>query len=300
MRKSLLKPAAFFLSLILSFPVTSLAAGSDPALEKEIQRIAAAAQGKVGIAAVVIETGKTVSLNGDDRFPMQSVYKMPIGMAVLRAVDQGRLKLDQKVPVTKADYVGERQHSPLRDAHPNGTETTVRELLRYNVLESDGSACDVLLRLIGGGPAVTAYLEQNGVKGVRVINTEKEIGSAEDVQYRNWATPNEALALLKLLHQGGSLSAESRKLMLKLMTDTQTGLKRIRGLLPPGTAVAHKTGTSQTVNGVTAATNDIGIVTLPDGRHLAIAVFVSDARAGSEQREKVIAEISKAVWDAWI
>ncbi len=83
------------------------------------------------------------------------------------------------------------------------------------------------------------------------------------------------------------------------MTQTPTGLKRIKGLLPTGTVVAHKTGTSRTVNGRTAATNDVGLITLPNGRHLAVAVFVSDSRADDATREEVIARVARAAWDAW-
>ena len=83
------------------------------------------------------------------------------------------------------------------------------------------------------------------------------------------------------------------------MTETTTGLKRIKGLLPDGTVVVHKTGTSSTVNGVMAATNDVGLVTLPNGRHIAIAVFVSDSPANDVIREEVIAKVAKAAWDKW-
>uniref|UniRef100_A0ACD5H150 Serine hydrolase n=2 Tax=Desertifilaceae TaxID=1969992 RepID=A0ACD5H150_9CYAN len=83
------------------------------------------------------------------------------------------------------------------------------------------------------------------------------------------------------------------------MTETPTGLKRIKGLLPEGTVVAHKTGTSGTVEGVTAATNDVGLVTLANGRHLAIAVFVSDSTADQATREAAIAQIARAAWDRW-
>ena len=83
------------------------------------------------------------------------------------------------------------------------------------------------------------------------------------------------------------------------MTETTTGPKRIKGLLPDGTVVAHKTGTSSTVNGMTAATNDVGLVTLPRGQHLAIAVFVSDSTADSAIREEVIAKVTRAAWEEW-
>jgi beta-lactamase class A len=123
------------------------------------------------------------------------------------------------------------------------------------------------------------------------------MGQDLSLQYQNWATPESVLVLLRALHEGRGLSAESRELLLKLMTETPTGPRRIKGRLPAGTVVAHKTGTSVTENGLTAATNDVGLVTLLDGRHMAVAVFVSDSPAEVTVREDVIAQISLAAWD---
>lgn len=119
------------------------------------------------------------------------------------------------------------------------------------------------------------------------------------MQYRNSATPDAVVVLLRTLHEGRGLSKSSQALLLQWMTETRTGLKRIKGLLPERTVVAHKTGTSSTVNGVTAATNDVGLVTLPSGQHLAIAVFVSDSQATDVIREEVIAKVARAAWDEW-
>ena len=268
-------------------------------LYDRIEQISRAAQGRVGVAATVLETGESVTFNGEQRFPMQSVYKFPIGMAVLAQVDQGKLKLEQKVRVEKNDFVSELQHSPIRDNHPQGVELSIAELLKSMVSESDGTACDVLLRLIGKPEVVTQYLRTLGVDGIVVANTEKEIGQDKSVQYRNWATPESAVMLLRALHEGQGLSESSQALLLRLMTETPTGLRRIKGLLPNGTIVAHKTGTSRTVNGVTAATNDVGLVTLPNGQHLAVAIFVSDSTANDATREEVIARVARAMWDEW-
>ncbi|GAA4468143.1 hypothetical protein GCM10023189_52960 [Nibrella saemangeumensis] len=230
---------------------------------------------------------------------MQSVYKLPISMAVLQRVDQGTLKLDQPVRVEKRDYVSPAQHSPIRDKYPNGTELTLSELLRYNVSESDGSACDVLLRLLDGPQTVMRYLHGIGVKNMIVANTEKEIGSDNAVQYRNWSTPNDAVIMLKALQEGRTLSKSSRDLLFRWITATPTGMQRIKALLPKGTLVAHKTGSSRTLNGITAATNNIGLITLPNGQHIALAVFVSDSKADDAVRDEVIAKTARAIWDAW-
>jgi len=266
-------------------------------LQTQLDKIASAAKGKVGVAAVVLETGETVSLNPHDHFPMQSVYKLPISMAVMKQVDAGKIKLEQKVQVTKDDFGSPGQHSPIRDNNPNGVEMSVRDLLRYAISESDGTASDVLMKLAGGPQAIQAYLTGLKITDIIVLNTEKEIGQGSQAQYRNWASPEAAVTLLRTLHERQGLSEAGRSLLLKYMIDSTPGAKRLKGLLPAGTDVAHKTGSSGTQKGITAATNDIGIITLPNGRHVAIAVFVSDSVADEATREEVIARIAKAVWD---
>ncbi len=271
----------------------------DQEMQKQIEQIAAAAKGHVGAEAFLLETGETVSLNPQDHFPMQSVYKLPIGVCVLQQVDAGKLKLEQKVRVEKKDFVRQGQASPFRDAHPAGADSTVSELLRLMLGQSDGTASDVLLALAGGPEAIQASLNELKVDGMVILNSEKEFGRDQTLQYQNWASPDASIALVRALSERRNLSEQSQTLLLKLMTESTTGPKRLKGLLPAGTVVAHKTGTSGTVKGVTAATNDIGLVTLPNGHHFAIAVFVSDASADEATREEVIAKIARAVWDKW-
>jgi beta-lactamase class A len=277
-----------------------LASGQAPCasdLKQQMEVISRTARGKVGAAVLMIETGESVALNGSRHFPMQSVYKLPIAMAVLRSVDQGAIRLEQKVPVSPSEMVPAGVHSPIRDKYPEGVDLSVADLLRFNVSESDGTACDVLLHLVGGSRAVNDYLRGIGVRSLVVATTESEMGRNRKAQYRNWASPEAAVELLRALHESRGLSAAGRSRLLKLMIETATGPRRIKGLLPAGTVVAHKTGTSGTVDGFTAATNDIGLVTMPDGRHLAVAVFVSDSAAGDAVRELVIAKIALAAYN---
>ena len=270
----------------------------DDELRKQIEQIAALAKGRVGVAAEVLEPGESVSLNPQEHFPMQSVYKLPIGMAVLAQVDSGRLSLEQKVRVEKSDFVRSGQLSPIRDKNPNGVDLSLLEVLRFAVSESDGTASDVLLRLVGVD-SVQQYLNALGIREIIVANSEKEIGSDWETQFRNRATPAGAVQLLRCLHEGRGLSEASQQLLLKFMTETPTSAKRLKGLLPQSAVVAHKTGTSGSNGKVFAATNDIGLITLPNGHHVAIAVFVSNSPATVATREKVIAQIAKAIWDRW-
>src|SRR5258708_12096696 len=159
-------------------------------------------------------------------------------------------------------------YSPVRDKYPDGDERTIAELRRYTSGESDGRTSDVLMKLIGGPGKVMLFLERIHVPDIQVVNYEKEIGRDRETQYRNWATPKGALALLAALQSKRGLSAESQALLLKLMTEAIPGAKRHKGELPAGTVVAHKTGTGGTQNGITSATNYISIITLPHCRHL--------------------------------
>ncbi|HZH35556.1 MAG TPA: class A beta-lactamase [Pyrinomonadaceae bacterium] len=210
-------------------------------LQKQIEQIASAAKGRVGVGAVLLETGESVSLNPKAQFPMLSVYKLPIGMAVLHQVDTGKLKLEQKVRVQKSDFVSPGQRSPIRDKNPNGTESSVSELLQLMLSESDGTASDVLLRLAGGPEAVNKYLNELKISEIVVANTEKEFGRDRALQYRNWASPEGAVALLRALHERRGISEQNRALLLKFMIESPTGPKRLKGLLPASAIVAHKT-----------------------------------------------------------
>ena len=207
-----------------------------------IEKTAGPAKGRVGVFAVVLETGESVSLDENGQYPMQSVYKFPIAMAVAPAGGGRKLKLDQKVRVEKEEYVRKGMRSPLRDKNPNGADVTVQELIRLSIVESDGSASDVLMRLAGGAAAIQEYLTGITIGEVIVANPEKEIGQDWETQYRNWATPEGAAALLRALHEKRGISDPHQKLLLKFMTESVPGAKRLKGMLPPGTAVAHKTG----------------------------------------------------------
>lgn len=288
-------------------PLPRLELKRAPELEAAFAKIAEAAKGKVGAAAVVLETGEAALLNADQRYPMQSVYKLPISMAVMDQVRLGKLDLDEKIGVTKEDMVRAGQRSPLRDGNPNGGEFTIRELIRLALVESDGTASDVLMRVAGGADEIQSYLSQIGVQDLKVVNTEKEIGQDWQTQYENWATPLAAVELLRWLDASANgwkppnLDQEltESQLVLQMMMESTPGAKRLKGRLPlsgPFRVVAHKTGTSGTQNGITAATNDIGFIYTAD-RRIAIAVFVSDSAADEKTREAVIAAIAKAAWD---
>ena len=184
-------------------------------LASDLARLAAPARGHVGAAARIVETGERVAVHGADRFPMQSVYKLAIDFAVFQRVDAGRMSLSEKIRIERSDLPPSGVVSPIRDAHPEGGfEMTLEELLRAAIVESDGTACDVLLRLMPPGE-VTAALRRLGVEGMVVATTEAAMTSGPRVQYRNWATPDATLDLLEALQAGRGISPGSRERLLR-------------------------------------------------------------------------------------
>lgn len=287
--------------------VSTLAAAVPSALEKEIAAIAASLDGRVGAAAMLVETGERVAVHGSERFPMQSVFKLPVGLWVLHEVDAGRVKLETRVTLERKDLL-DGGLNPIATEFPDGGTFTIEELLHRMVANSDNTAVEALLKLTGGPPAVTKRLRVLGVGGIRVDRGEREIGrdltgpgSFERYERdpRDTATPNAAVDLLVKVLQGGDLATASQARLRTWMTDTATGPMRIKALLPPGTPVAHKTGTGPDRDGVNTCTNDIGLILLPGGRHLAVAVFTARSRQPLDVREATIARIAKAAYDHW-
>jgi len=328
----------------------------DAELERTIAEIARAADGKVGVGALMLETGDAAFFDRTGHFAMQSVYKLPIAMAVAQLVDTGRYRLNSDIIIQPSDYVRRGYHSPIRNLNPHGTIMRLDDIMRYSLSESDGSANDVLLNLAGGPEKVQQYLASIGVTDMMVADSTKAISMDWDAQYRNWASPEASINLLaRLYRRQAGLSQATTSLVFDSMTEAGTGRHRIRKGLPQGSSLAHKTGTggrpsevpgyrkkmaeanantaspvrvekkprptpqvrksarsssagdddedssdgSKKPTEVFSAVNDIGIITLPDGRHIILAVYINDSLSDGSTREHVIADIAKAVCTRW-
>jgi beta-lactamase class A len=305
----------------------------DPALqrlEREIARLARASGGVVGVTAIHLETGRRVSLNGADRFPMASTFKVPVAVQLLTRVDKGELGLDRMIEIKPSDlHPGSGTIADL--VNKGGLAMSIRNLMELMLLISDNSATDILLREAGGGEAVTARMRALGIEGINVnrscarliadwvgvpnlppeenwtpdmfklvftaVKPEEQKAAARrfDSDVRDTSTPDGMAALLERVYRKDLLKPESADLLLDIMRRCRTGEARLRGILPEGTEVAHKTGT------IGGSTNDVGIVTLPDDAgHVAIAVFVKSSEKDVPARERVIAEIARAVHDFFL
>lgn len=289
-------------TLLLATLTTLMLAPTAPAqLRAQIERIAAQAHGKVGVACSLPGKPLDCGFHPADLLPMQSVYKLPISMAMLHAIEQGRFTLTQTIRFLPSDLIAPDQYSPLRDAHPHGdADIPVQDLIHGALVDSDGVASDMLMRALGGPAAVNAYIRSLGIHGIEIRDTEKTLGRDVQLENRNTAEPRAMVALLRLIADHSPLTPDHTSLLLGWMRSTHTGDHRLRALLPPGTVVADKTGTAGTGRNYTNATNDVGLITLPDGRILAVAVLVADSAAPEAAREHVIAEIGQAIWNAAI
>jgi beta-lactamase class A len=189
-------------------------------------------------------------------------------------------------------------YSPLQDQYPGaGVDVPLHELLRLTVSLSDNVAADILLRLVGGPQVVNTYIAALRISGFHLQDNEAVLHHEVSAQYRNWFEPAGAVQLLRRINDNSPLTPEHTALLLGWMTPALR-TKRLEGDLPTGTRVAHKSGSSDVDDGVAHATNDIGLIPLPDGRRIAIAVFVTDSTADEATREQVIARIARAAYDA--
>jgi beta-lactamase class A len=283
-------------SFLLTAPLLSFS--QKEKFQKQIDQIIKSSSGIVGFAVMGLESGEEYVVNGSHKFPMQSVFKFPLAMAVLDQVDQGKLRLDQKIHVAKADLLP-NTWSPLRDKYPDGeVDIALSEIVALTVSLSDNNGCDILFRLLGGPGQVDKYMKGLLVDGIAIVATEAEMSRHWDVQFTNWCTPSAMLRLLEVFYSGKKLSPTSHAFLMKVLVETTTAPNRLRGMLPKETVVAHKTGTSGANDrGIAAATNDVGIITLPNGKHLAIVAFVSNSNQRTEDRDLVIARLTKSAFD---
>ncbi|WP_010257767.1 RATA family class A beta-lactamase, partial [Myroides injenensis] len=291
------------LTVLLLLLVTSCKTQSDKTdlLRNKIEQILSDKNAVVGVSIIGNNGKDTLSLHGDRRFPMQSVFKFHIALAVLSEIDKGKLSLDQKIEIRKDELLPEDFWSPLRDENPNGGIFTIERLIQYSVSHSDNTACDVLIRLIGTPKTVEEYIKKSGINDIQITFNEEDMQSKWENMFQNWTTPKAASQTLKLFYDNKNnlLSKSSYDFFWKTNKETTTGNNRIKGQLPEGTVVAHKTGSSGTnkETGITAAVNNIGIVFLPNGEHFIISVFVSESKENFDTNEKIIADIAKATYD---
>jgi beta-lactamase class A len=298
---------------------------SDAPLQQALEQLAARARpGILGVTVLDMGTRTATRVNADRPYPMMSVFKAPVAATVLAQIDIGSLSLDQKVTIDSKDVEG-GSAVPSIGARFSGEHMTfsVRQLLTAAVSESDNTAADALVRLVGGPKVVTEFLRAHGIDGMHVDLDEAGVASIfEETEHgesispqetdlqalarhrrgyrayihdpRNRTTPDAAADFLEKLWKGQLLSLDSTRRLLDLMYG-QTIPARLRTGLSPNVRFADKAGTSYSLDGETAAFNDMGIIIRPNGRPIIVAAFLTASYADIKQRDALFAEIAKAV-----
>jgi beta-lactamase class A len=266
-------------------------------LERQVAALASGDQGRIGVAAIDLSTGRSIGVLGNQRFPMASTSKIAVAATFLDGVERGRWSLDSKfpmlVPVSSQPF--STAVAPVR----NGPELSARELIELMITRSSNPATDALLRVVGGPSAVNAWVRKAGIKDFRLdrdiatlVRDDGRYDPATYIDERDSATPMAMIELVGGIYQGRWLRPESREVLLGAMSRCVTGKHRIPALLPASAQVAHKTGTLNNTS------SDVGLLTMPDGRTIAVAVYVT-GQGSKPARDARIAAIAKAIHDGF-
>ena len=285
--------------------------------------------GQVGIAVKSIDDGWETGWKDRDLYPQQSVSKLWVSITALDAVDRGRVSLDDKVTLTKADLT--LFHEPIiEDILKTGTyTTTLGDLMLRAITTSDNTANDKLMRSVGGPAAVRAMIARKHLGSIRFANGERDMQSriagltwsqdyalggkffeardalpikVRSVAFNRYldspydgAAPYAIVNALARLKRGELLSPASTAHLLDIMSRTHTGPQRLKGGLAPGWTLNHKTGTGQELGGEQAGYNDIGILTAPDGKSYAVAVMMKRTSTRLPVRMALMSDVTRAV-----
>lgn len=286
-----------FIFISLSFIILQATAQNNNTLRQEIQDIIQDKKATVGVA-IIFDGTDTLTVNNQYRYPTMSVYKFHQALAVLDYLNKHNLPLEQQVYVSKS-ALHPNTYSPLRDKKPEGNfYMPIKELMQYSVSQSDNNTCDILFNFLGGTAPVEQYIKGLGIQQIAITKTEKEMSEDFDNQYGNWTTPYAAVQLLEIFLQQELFASHYKNFLLDALIQTSTGKDKIKGLLPVGTVVGHKTGmSSRNNNGVKAADNDLGFIKLPNDKNLSIAVFIVNSIENDTTNAEIIAQISKVTYD---
>ena len=296
-------------------------------LKLQLENAVRGVEGEIGVAAKHLETGEEVVLNGDVKFPLASVFKLPVFVELMAQIGEGRFTMDDMINIEISDqHLGSGM---LSDLDAPGITLSLRNLVNMMMMISDNSATDIVVTKVGP-ENVNARMRSYGIEGMSVDRTCQELimdaigldydkyqgQGLEDVMKayakenrdnpevmakakekfssdeRDQSTPLAMNKLLELIFTKRILDEKSCEYIIDVLLKCQTGSGRIKGDLPRGSKVAHKTGT------IGGTVNNAGILFLPnDLGHVALTVFSKDTTLKTKEVEDIIAQISRFVYD---
>lgn len=266
-------------------------------LNRAVRRIIAGCDAAVGVS-VRCGGQEICTVGAKNAYPLMSVFKLHLAMAVLDSLKRSAASADERVYVAEGTLVP-GTYSPLRDSRGSGGfDISLDELLTLALTQSDNHACDILLHHFGGPEAVERYARRNGCLSTFIGATEEDMHRYPQTVHANRAVPADVTLLLEQLVGGKTHAAAERSWLMQTLENCRTGTDRLAAPLTGlPTVLGHKTGTSDRgSDGRYAGINDAGYVILPDGRHYTIAVFVSGWNGKTEEAEHLIARISETVY----
>lgn len=282
---------------VLCFSINIVLQAQQQALEGKIAGFLKGKKATVGVA-VLTDKDETILHNNEMHYPLLSVFKFHVALAVLDKMNREEIPLKHIVHV-KASQLQPNTYSPLRQKHSGqDLDISLGELLQYSISLSDNNACDILIEYAGGIGHIHQYIRKLGINDFNLSETEDSMHRNPPKAYSNWSTPSEMVRLLKMADEKDLFAPVYRDFLWKTMTETATGSNKLKGLLPSNTVVGHKTGSSdRNLKGVKMADNDAGVVITPGGKKYYIAVFVTDSSETDEENAAIIAHISRMVYD---
>ncbi|MBA8902359.1 class A beta-lactamase [Phyllobacterium sp. P30BS-XVII] len=331
-----MKPFALAIAAVSALGIShvSYAGGiADPAaLQQRLEKLATGKDARIGICALD-QAGTSVCVRGDERFSLQSVVKLIAGAATLDAADHGAVNIEDPI-IIRSENLSLMKQPLAKIVERNGFfRTNAGDLVRRAIIDSDSAAVDILINRLGGTGKINSFLAGKAISGIRIDRDERHlqtdiVGLQWKQEYvdakvlqraikavpeverdtafdayqkdpRDTATPRAMTEFLAALMSGKLISTSSTDRLLAIMNETSTFPDRLRAGVGNDWSVAHKTGTSPTWKGVNVATNDVGILTAPDGGKVAISVFVADSRETPTRRATIIASAAQAVTEAY-
>jgi beta-lactamase class A len=243
--------------------------------------------GRLGIA--VFDTGSRsfVGHRADERFPLCSTFKLLAAAAVLKRVERDEEKLDRRVIVQASDIV---VNSPVTKERIGGDGVTMAELCQAAMTLSDNTAGNLILASLGGVQALTDYARSLGDTQTRLDRIEPNLNEAQPGDQRDTTTPAAMVKNIEALLLGSALSEPSKTRLAAWLIGNKTGNARLRAGLPADWRVGDKTG-----SGEHGTTNDVGIAWPPQSPPVLIAVYLTEATADGDQRNRTIASVGRAI-----
>ena len=288
--RSLLSKAV--VSSLLLFQVLSVSASD---LTSDIQEVIKGKKAQVGVA--VLYKDDAVTVNNDDQYPLMSVFKFHIALAVLKKMEQEGIPLTAVVTLRPSD-IDTKTWSPMYKKYKSKKITlSYGDLINYMVSQSDNNACNRLIYFVGGIQNVNAFIKDLGIDQIQLIETEKSMEQDIRKSYNNWSTPLSVAQLLRKVYTEKVLSDKHFAFLEKAILASASGKDKFRAGLPKEIEVGHKTGMSyRTPEGVRMCDADVGVIYMPEGEKCYLAVLVKDSKESDAVNVKIMADIANKVY----